>query len=106
MPNFRAMRIRTIPSRAALDAARERRAQWARDDGIPDRGPDDCRVPAQLDLRPFGGPLLTARPVRGKIAWAFVDEAAGCVVLRATAKEALHTLADGLPRQLGARSCR
>lgn len=91
-------------ARARRDAAAEQRAEWERQDGITDRGPNDCREIAPLDLRPFGGPLLTARPARGKIAWVWFDEEVEEVVLRCTAKEALHALADKLPRHLGARS--
>lgn len=104
MPHFRAMRTRPPMARARRDAAAEQRAEWERQDGITDRGPNDCREIAPLDLRPFGGPLLTARPARGKIAWVWFDEEVEEVVLRCTAKEALHALADKLPRHLGARS--
>ena len=61
MPHFRAMRVRTVADAARRDAAAERRAQWEREDGIPDRGPDDCRTPIALDLSAAGGPRLTAR---------------------------------------------
>lgn len=64
MPHFRAMRVRTVADAARRDAAAERRAQWEREDGIPDRGPDDCRTPIALDLSAAGGPRLTLHPVR------------------------------------------
>lgn len=67
MPHFRAMRVRTVADAARRDAAAERRAQWEREDGIPDRGPDDCRTPIALDLSAAGGPRLTLHPVRGRI---------------------------------------
>lgn len=103
MPNFRAMRIRTVADRARADAARERRAQQERDDGIPDRHADaDVRQPIELDLSCAGGPALTLRPVPGKVAWRAVD-ATGRTVRRATLKQILHAVADQLPRQQGAR---
>lgn len=54
---------------------RLRRAEWERQDGIPDRPANpDARTPIDLDLRCAGGPRVTLRPVRGKCAWVqFVD---------------------------------
>ena len=65
MPHFRAMRVRTVADAARRDAAAERRAQWEREGGIPDRGHDDCRTPISLDLSAAGGPRLTRLPRRG-----------------------------------------
>ena len=69
------IRVRTIADRARSDAAAERRAEWERQDGIPDRPANpDARTPIDLDLRCAGGPRVTLRPVRGKCAWVqFVD---------------------------------
>ncbi len=104
MPHFRAMRVRTVADAARRDAAAERRAQWEREDGIPDRGPDDCRTPIALDLSAAGGPRLTLHPVRGRIAWRAWDDERQAVTYRGSLKQLLHALADDLPRQLGARS--
>ncbi|MCL4695470.1 MAG: hypothetical protein KJ023_00185 [Burkholderiaceae bacterium] len=96
--------MRTVADAARRDAAAERRAQWEREDGIPDRGPDDCRTPIALDLSAAGGPRLTLHPVRGRIAWRAWDDERQAVTYRGSLKQLLHALADDLPRQLGARS--
>jgi hypothetical protein len=84
--------------------ARWQRAQAERDAGIPDRpAPTDCRDEIPLDLRSAGGQLWLLRPCPGKIAWDAIDEH-GRPQRRAALKSLLRSLADDLPRQLGARN--
>ena len=98
------IRVHTIADRARHDAAAERRAEWERQDGIPDRPADeDVRQPIPLDLSSAGGPTLTLRPMRGRCAWRAVD-AQGRTVRCATLKQLLHWAADELAPQLGARN--
>lgn len=95
-------------SRRHVNAARARwraadvRAQAEREEGTPDRTMTDSRQPITLDLRSYGGALLSIEPRLGYIA---VRVKAGDKVIHCAAmKQALHWIADQLPRTLGARA--
>ena len=85
--------------------ARERRAAWEREDGIPDREPmTDARQPFTLDLRAAGFHDLRIEPRLGYIAWRAVDVSSGETLHCAALKELLHWIADQLPRMLALRN--
>lgn len=82
------------------------RAEAARAEGIPDRSPaEDLRQPVLIDLTSYGGCLLRIEPRRGYIAVRVIDDDTGEVLHLAAMKEALHWVADKLPRMLSARAC-
>ena len=86
-------------------SAKARRAQWERDDGIPDREPlTDARQPFTLDLRAAGFHDLRIEPRIGYVAWRAVDVDTGEVLHAAALKELLHWIADQLPRMLAMRN--
>lgn len=92
-------------SRRHQVAARARWANAERAAGIVDREPAfDCRRPIRLDLTSAGGPDLTLEPRLGYVAWRARDAASGEVLRCAALKELLHSIADDLPRMLGARA--
>ena len=85
--------------------AAERRAQFEREDGIPDRErPTDGRAPLDLDLSTYGGPRLRIEPRPGYISCRATDIDTGAVRCAAL-KTLLHELADVLPRTLSPRHC-
>ena len=85
--------------------ARERRAQWERDDGIPDREPlTDTREAFTLDLAAAGFCDMRIEPRIGYVAWRAVDVATGEVLHCAALKELLHWIADRLPRKMAMRN--
>ncbi len=85
--------------------ARERRAQWEREDGIPDREPmTDNRQPFTLDLAAAGFHDLRIEPRLGYVAWRAVDVESGEVLHCAALKELLHWIADQVPRMLAMRN--
>lgn len=91
--------------RAANSRWREVRAQAERAEGVPDREPvTDARMPLELDLTSYGGKRLRIEPRLGYIACRVIDDSSGEVVMCAALKTALHAIADGLPRMLGARN--
>lgn len=86
--------------------ARERRAQWERDDGIPDRQPvEDAREPFLLLLKAAGYHDLRIEPRRGYVAWRAVDIETDAALHCAALKELLHWIADRVPRYLALRNC-
>lgn len=94
---------RHVIAAAARWRAAEARAQAERDEGIPDREPvRDSRQPIVLDLRSYGGRLLTIEPRHGYISVRVLAD--GAVLHCAAMKQALHWIADELPRMLGARN--
>jgi hypothetical protein len=97
------MQRRKVPKRAIGARARwrraEERAQAERDAGIPDReAPVDQRDVIFLDLRRRGGKLLRIEPRGGYIADRWFDHETGEFLFKASIKEALHKVADDLPR--------
>ena len=85
--------------------AKARRAQWEREDGIPDREPmTDCRQPFTLDLKACGFHDLRIEPRIGYVAWRAVDVESAQVLHCAALKELLHWIADQLPRMLAMRN--
>ena len=85
--------------------SRERRAQWERDSGIPDREPmTDARQPFALDLKAFGFRSLRIEPRIGYVAWRALDADTGEVLHVAALKELLHWIADKVPRMLAMRN--
>jgi len=94
---------RHVMAAAARWRAAESRAQAERDAGIPDRAPDrDQRQPITLDLCSYGGGMLTIEPRIGYISVRVMQD--GAVVHCAAMKQALHWIADQLPRTMGARN--
>ena len=84
---------------------RARRAQWERDDGIPDRPPmTDARQPFRLELKAAGFHDLRIEPRLGYVAWRAIDAESGDVLHCAALKELLHWIADQLPRMLAMRN--
>ena len=85
--------------------AKARRAQWEREDGIPDRETvTDTRQPFALDLKAAGFHDLRIEPRLGYVAWRAVDVDSGKVLHSAALKELLHWVADQLPRMLSMRN--
>lgn len=103
------MRFRTRSDAARYSAnarwrAAEARAEAERAAGIPDRpAPVDLRQPITLDLTSYGGQRLRIEPRPGRISVRVIDADTGAVIDCGALKTALHRLADGLPRTLGAR---
>ena len=90
---------------AQRDRAAINRAEWEREQGIPDPAPpQDMRRAFLLDLRSAGGRLLSIEPRLGYVAWRAVDEETGEVMHTAALKELMHWIADRLPRWLALRN--
>jgi hypothetical protein len=86
-------------------SSRARRAQWERDDGIPDREPlIDARQPFLLELAACGFHDLRVEPRLGYIAWRAVRIDTGECIRCCALKELLHWIADQIPRTLGSRN--
>jgi hypothetical protein len=71
---------------------------------FPMRCDDDMREPIQIDLRVAGGRNYVIEPVRGYVAWKLIDADSREVLRRCALKEALHWIADQMPRQLAVRN--
>ena len=85
--------------------ARSRQAQWARDDGIPDREPiEDTRAAFDLPLKAAGYFDLLIQPRLGYVSWRAIDKATGTVLHCAALKELLHWIADRVPRYMALRN--
>jgi hypothetical protein len=85
--------------------ARARQAQWAREDGIPDRAPiEDTREAFELPLKAAGYFDLLIEPRLGYVSWRAIDKDTGTVLHCAALKELLHWIADRLPRYLALRN--
>lgn len=88
------------PTPEQRSRARERQAQWEREDGIPDREPiTDNRDPFPLPLKARGWRDLEIEPRLGYLTkWRAVDAETREVLHSAALKELLHWCADQLPR--------
>jgi hypothetical protein len=85
--------------------ARVRKAQWARDDGIPDRAPiEDKREAFELPLKAAGYFDMLIEPRLGYVSWRAIDKDTGTVLHCAALKELLHWIADRVPRYLALRN--
>lgn len=85
--------------------ARARKAQCARDDGIPDRLPiEDTRETFELPLKAVGYFDLLIQPRLGYVSWRAIDKDTGTVLHGAALKELLHWIADRVPRYRALRN--
>jgi hypothetical protein len=99
------MRTYRYMSPAARDARAEGRRAAAEADGIPLRDDADCRSPIELDLSHVGGRRYILEPRRGYLSWRVRDAESGQVLHCAALKQALHWIADEMPRMMSARHC-
>lgn len=88
------------PTPEQRSRVRERQAQWARDDGIPDRAPiSDNRDSFPLPFKARGWRDVEIEPRLGYLTkWRAVDIETREVLHSAALKELLHWCADHLPR--------
>ena len=85
--------------------SRARRAQWEREDGIPDREPiEDARQPFDLPLKHAGYFDLLIQPRLGYVSWRAIDADTGTVLHCAALNELLHWIADRVPRYFALRN--
>ena len=91
---------RTYRRSAAWDARADAKRAAAEAVGLPMREDNDLRGDVPLDLRGVFWRNLVWKRVHGQLAGKIVDLDTGEVLHRASIKEALHWIADRIPRTL------